>query len=593
MNLFTCHRRGKKMFCDICLCACENKTTLAEHVLISPTMITRLRFPPAGSTVKFINHAKAYEPSYLAFYDFESILVEPSSNVSGCVKRHHFAIAYAYIIVNRNGEAVQSGSYCGSNAVNHFIHTMQHAWKKLKFSKGYNKINMTDEDTTRHNEQTHCLLCKQGFLKGKGVKHHDHEKSGNKYIGAYCNRCNLQMKNHKLQLTLIAHNANYDMSLILRELTIPDLKIKLRPKRSVHRYHEVIINDLRFIDSYAFMSGSLAALANQFISNGNEPICTQQMLKDVPTPALPLLIKAKQVFCYDYLDSMERLSETRLPSREDFFNSLQEAELSESDYEHAQNVWKVAGCQSLKDYLLLFVKVDVGLLCDVFLEWRGILKTQWRLDIVNYVSLPGFTYDSFVLKTQQELEVLSSPDIYHCIQTNVRGGYTSVVRRFVRANNIYTNPQFNPIHDRSTFLSYLDFNSLYPTVMQEKLPCGDMRKLDETEMQSFLSGGLVNQATDGDFGYFILCDTEAVSREVVEKTNDLPLIIRRHNITNRDISSVTREWYEEENRPAPCKNIKLIGTHATQEKMLFALPILKLLIQLGLVVKKSTCYLYV
>lgn len=82
MNLFTCQRRGKKMFCDICLCACENKTTLAEHVLICPTMITRLRFPPAGSTVKFINHAKAYEPSYLAFYVFESILVKPSSN--GC-----------------------------------------------------------------------------------------------------------------------------------------------------------------------------------------------------------------------------------------------------------------------------------------------------------------------------------------------------------------------------------------------------------------------------------------------------------------------------------------------------------------------------
>ncbi|XP_050693786.1 uncharacterized protein LOC126984249 [Eriocheir sinensis] len=122
--------------------------------------------------------------------------------------------------------------------------------------------------------------------------------------------------------------------------------------------------------------------------------------------------------------------------------------------------------------------------------------------------------------------------------------------------------------------------------MQEKLPCGDMRKLDETEMQSFLSGGLVNQATDGDFGYLILCDTEAVSREVVEKTDDLPLIIRRHNITNRDISSVTREWYEEENRPAPCKNIILIGTHAAQEKMLFALPFLKLLIRLGLVVKK-------
>ena len=160
------------------------------------------------------------------------------------------------------------------------------------------------------------------------------------------------------------------------------------------------------------------------------------------------------------------------------------------------------------------------------------------------------------------------------------------MRRFVRANNIYTNPKFNPKHDKSTYLSYLDFNSLYPTVMQEKLPCGDMRKLDETEMQSFLCTDLTNQATDGDHGYLILCDTEDVSREVIEKTDDLPLIIRKHNITKRMISPLMQTWYEEENRPVPSSNYKLIGTHAGQEKMLFALPLLKLLIQLGLVVKK-------
>ncbi len=120
------------------------------------------------------------------------------------------------------------------------------------------------------------------------------------------------------------------------------------------------------------------------------------------------------------------------------------------------------------------------------------MKTQWILVIVNYVTLPGFAYDSFLLKTQQELEVLSSPDLYHSIQHNVRGGFTSVVRRFVRANNIYTNPEFNPKHERSTFLSYLDFNRLYSTAMQEKLPCGDITKLNEAEMHSFLSIGLTN-----------------------------------------------------------------------------------------------------
>ncbi len=86
-------------------------------------------------------------------------------------------MAYAYIIVNRNGEAVKSGYYCGNHAVDHFILAVQQAWKKLKISNGYHKIDMTAEDKAHHNEQTHCLLCKQEFPKGKGVKHHDY------YIG--------------------------------------------------------------------------------------------------------------------------------------------------------------------------------------------------------------------------------------------------------------------------------------------------------------------------------------------------------------------------------------------------------------------------
>lgn len=76
-------------------------------------------------------------------------------------------------------------------------------------------------------------------------------------------------------------------------------------------------------------------------------------------------------------------------------------------------------------------------------------------------------------------------------------------------------------------------------------------------MLSSFRVGLVNQASNGDFGYLILCDIEAVASEVMEKTDDLSQIIRRHAITNSGISSVTRKWYEEENRKVPCKNIKL------------------------------------
>lgn len=67
-------------------------------------------------------------------------------------------------------------------------------------------------------------------------------------------------------------------------------------------------------------------------------------------------------------------------------------------------------------------------------------------------------------------------------------------------------------------------------------------------MQSFLSRGRVNQATNDDFGYLIRCDIETASREVIEKTEDHP-----------DISPITRVCFDEENRPVASKNMNLIG----------------------------------
>ena len=93
---------------------------------------------------------------------------------------------------------------------------------------------------------------------------------------------------------------------------------------------------------------------------------------------------------------MERLFETHLPSHEGFFNSFHEAELSKS-CEHARNVWMVTGCRSQKNYLLFYVKADVGL-CDVHLEWRGPVKLDY---CKKNDSVPIFANDSS--KTQQKL----------------------------------------------------------------------------------------------------------------------------------------------------------------------------------------------
>ena len=50
------------------------------------------------------------------------------------------------------------------------------------------------------------------------------------------------------------------------------------------------------------------------------------------------LLTKKGIYCYDYMNSMERIDETSLPLKEHFFNKLAGERISEEQYEYAENV---------------------------------------------------------------------------------------------------------------------------------------------------------------------------------------------------------------------------------------------------------------
>ena len=53
---------------------------------------------------------------------------------------------------------------------------------------------------------------------------------------------------------------------------------------------------------------------------------------------------------YEYGDIWERFSEISLPSKEDFYSNLNMEDISDIDYRHANNVFKVFKLENLRDY---------------------------------------------------------------------------------------------------------------------------------------------------------------------------------------------------------------------------------------------------
>ena len=68
-----------------------------------------------------------------------------------------------------------------------------------------------------------------------------------------------------------------------------------------------------------------------------------------------VLLLRKGDYPYEYADTWERFSEISLPSKEDFYSNLNMEDISDIDYRHANNVFKVFKLENLGNYHDLYV----------------------------------------------------------------------------------------------------------------------------------------------------------------------------------------------------------------------------------------------
>ena len=93
--------------------------------------------------------------------------------------------------------------------------------------------------------------------------------------------------------------------------------------------------DLRFIDSFKFMSSSLDSLVNNLARGGHEFFS----FNGYSEHQHQLLVR-KGIYPYEYMDSLERFDETSLPPASSFYSKLNMSRVSDEDYEHARNIWR-------------------------------------------------------------------------------------------------------------------------------------------------------------------------------------------------------------------------------------------------------------
>ena len=185
------------------------------------------------------------------------------------------------------------------------------------------------------------------------------------------------------------------------------------------------------------------------------------------------LVLRKGVYPYEDMNSFERFNETSLPPKEAFYSTLTDSHISEEDYEHAKKVWEAYECETLGDYHDIYLATDTLLLADVFENFRKTCLEHYELDPAHYYTSLGLSWDALLKHTNIKLKLLTDCNMYLFIEKGMRGGISTEMQRFFKANNPYLH-DYNP-EEETTYMVYFDANNIYGWAMSLQLPVGNFR----------------------------------------------------------------------------------------------------------------------
>ena len=180
------------------------------------------------------------------------------------------------------------------------------------------------------------------------------------------------------------------------------------------------------------------------------------------------MLLRKGVYPYEYMDGWDKFNENIIPGKELFYSNLTLENISETDYAHANNVFKKFNINNLGEYHDLYVRSDTLLLADIFENFRQSCLKNYELDPAHFVSLPGLAWKACFKKTNVELELLTDYDMLLMVEEGIRGGICHAIQRYAKANNKYMNDYDK--QKKPSYIQYLDANNLYDKAVTEKLP---------------------------------------------------------------------------------------------------------------------------
>ena len=354
--------KGKEYFCMNCLQGFKEEASRNEHIgYCKDNESVRIEMPHKKPIVEYSDGQFQFKVPFIMYADFESIL----ELISGPGNNPRISTARGINVHVPSGWCIRSEFaygkvkdplklYRGKDCVKKFCNHIIGEARRLYGSFPENPMEPSKKAQWKdYKKASSCHICLKPFREGK-PKVRDHCHYSGIYRGVAHSLCNLQYKIPS-SIPIVFHNlSGYDAHLFIKGLadsvsrgakmgviaknkedyitfSINVEVNKYIDKDGEERSKEI---ELRYIDSFKFMSSSLDSLVNN-LAHRNDKFFG---FEDYNESQYKLLIR-KGIYPYEHMDDWDKFRETVLPPKEAFYSKLAMAGVTEEDYEHVNRVW--------------------------------------------------------------------------------------------------------------------------------------------------------------------------------------------------------------------------------------------------------------
>ena len=115
-----------------------------------------------------------------------------------------------------------------------------------------------------------------------------------------------------------------------------------------------------------------------------------------------------------------------LPNKDQFYSILNNQNITDDEYDHADKVWNTFMIKTMDEYHDLYLVSNLLLLTDVFEHFRKTCMQYYKLDPCHYFTSPGLSWDAMLKMTNIKLELMTEIDMFQFIEKGMRGGVSYI-----------------------------------------------------------------------------------------------------------------------------------------------------------------------